>query len=227
MNMMLAFGAGILSFVSPCILPLIPSYLAMITGISASDWQKGKPQGRENLLRIAVFVGGLILPLVLLGMSASTVGQWLSTYQKLLTQLLGLIVVIFGFHLLGWLRITWFNREYRLNSLFNGKRSTWSIGLMGVAFGLGWTPCIGPMLSSILVLASQTQTMWEGGLLLLAYGLGLGLPFLFIGLLSQMAMEWLSRLKKYMQWLSWGSGLLLVIIGCLLIFGKFHYLSFM
>ncbi|WP_134703105.1 cytochrome c biogenesis CcdA family protein [Ammoniphilus sp. YIM 78166] len=81
-------------------------------------------------------------------MSASTLGQWLSTYQKLLTQILGLLVVVFGFHLLGWLRMTWFNREYRLHALFNGKRSVWSIGLMGVAFGFGWTPCIGPMLSS-------------------------------------------------------------------------------
>lgn len=225
MNMLLAFGAGVLSFASPCILPLIPSYLAMVTGMSASDWQKGKPVAEGSLLRIALFVGGLILPLVMLGMSASTLGQWLSTYQKLLTQILGLLVVVFGFHLLGWLRITWFNREYRLHALFSGKRSVWSIGLMGVAFGLGWTPCIGPMLSSILVLASQTQTMWQGGLLLFVYGLGLGLPFLFMGLLSQMAMGWISRLKNYMQWLSWASGLLLVIIGCLLIFGKFHYLS--
>lgn len=224
MDILLAFSAGLLSFVSPCVLPLIPSYLAIIAGISVEELRREDFSKKLMFLRSLVFVIGLIIPMILLGISATALGKALQLHQTFISQLLGFVVIFFGLHLLGLLRFQLFQREFRFDFLFSGKQSLISLAIMGMAFGFGWTPCIGPMLSSILILASEAETVWRGGYLLTFYGLGLGLPFILLGLFSSFSWRLLSWLKKYVQVVSIISGILLIILGVLLITGNIAYI---
>ncbi|MGO4888522.1 cytochrome c biogenesis CcdA family protein [Anaerobacillus sp. MEB173] len=225
MDYVLAFTAGILSFASACILPLIPSYLAIITGLSIDELKENTTSKFKVVPRMLAFIIGLIIPLIILGMSASAIGSMIMPYQNLISKLLGFVVILFGLHVLGLLRVTLLNREYRLDKLFTTKNSIWSVGLMGLAFGFGWTPCIGPMLSSILILAADSETMLRGGALLLVYGLGLGVPFLIIGLLSALGFTFINALKKHLGKIQIISGILLIILGLLLITGNMSYIT--
>jgi cytochrome c-type biogenesis protein len=225
MDYILAFTAGILSFTSACILPLIPSYLAVITGLSITELNDNRHHRTQILVRISMFIIGLIIPLILLGMTASTIGSVALSYSQNFSRLFGFIVILFGLHLLGLLKVQFLNRELRLDFLFKKKNSLWSVALMGLAFGFGWTPCIGPMLSSILLMAAESDTMWRGGRLLFIYGLGLGLPFLLIGILSTLGFQFLNSLKKHMRIISIFSGILLIILGLLLITGNMAYIT--
>ncbi|RXI98338.1 cytochrome c biogenesis protein CcdA [Anaerobacillus alkaliphilus] len=225
MDYILAFTAGILSFTSACILPLIPSYLAVITGLSITKLKDSRHHRSRIILRISMFILGLIIPLILLGMTASSLGSVALSYSENFSKLFGFIVILFGLHLLGLLKFQLLNREFRLDFLFKKKNSLWSVALMGLAFGFGWTPCIGPMLSSILIMAADSETMWRGGRLLFVYGLGLGLPFLVIGIISTLGFQFLNNLKKHIRTISFISGVLLVILGVLLITGNMAYIT--
>ncbi|WNF35833.1 cytochrome c biogenesis CcdA family protein [Bacillaceae bacterium IKA-2] len=225
MDYLLAFTAGILSFTSACILPLIPSYLAVITGLSITELNDNRHHRKQILVRISMFILGLIIPLILLGLTASSIGSAALSYSQNFSRLFGFIVILFGLHLLGLLKFQFLNRQFRLDFLFKKKNSLWSVALMGLAFGFGWTPCIGPMLSSILIMAADSDTMWRGGRLLFVYGLGLGLPFLLIGILSTLGFQFLNVLKKYMRLISIFSGVLLIILGLLLITGNMAYIT--
>ena len=141
MDILVAFSAGLLSFVSPCVLPLIPSYLAIIAGISIEELRQERFSKRFMFLRSLLFVIGLIIPMIILGMSASFLGQALQVHQTFISQLLGFVVILFGLHLLGLLRVQLFHREIRFDRLFSGKQSLISLAVMGMAFGFGWTPC--------------------------------------------------------------------------------------
>lgn len=224
MDIIIALSAGFLSFVSPCVLPLIPSFLAILAGLSIKEMQNQAHSKTRMFLRSLSFVIGMIIPLVILGMSASYLGGLLQSYQMLLSQLLGFVVILFGLHLLGLLNISLLNRQFRLDFMFEGKKSMWSLLLMGLAFGFGWTPCIGPMLSTILIMASTTETMWQGGFLLFVYGLGLGVPFLLLGLLSAYSMRFFNWMKRYMKVISIVSGVLLIALGLLLVTGNMAYI---
>ena len=225
MDYLLAFAAGILSFTSACILPLIPSYLAVITGLSVTELKDNRHQRTQVIIRILMFIVGLIIPLILLGLTASTLGSVALSYSQNFSKLFGFVVILFGLHLLGLLKFQFLNREFRLDFLFKKKNSLWSVTLMGLAFGFGWTPCIGPMLSSILIMAADSDTMWRGGRLLFVYGLGLGLPFLIIGVLSTLGFQFLNVLKRHMKAISILSGILLIILGMLLITGNMQYIT--
>lgn len=225
MDYILAFTAGVLSFASACILPLIPSYLAIITGLSIQELKEDSLSKFKIIPRMLAFIIGLIIPLVILGMSASAIGSLIMPYQTLLSKLLGFVVILFGLHVLGLLRVTVLQKEYRLDKLFTKNNSVFSVGLMGLAFGFGWTPCIGPMLSSILILAADAETMFRGGFLLFIYGLGLGLPFLIIGLLSALGFKFITALKKHLNKIQIVSGVLLIILGLLLITGNMSYIT--
>jgi len=225
MNLLIAFTSGILSFLSPCIVPLIPSLLAIIGGISVAELQQNQFSRKTVFYRTLVFVFGIIVPFVLLGMSASAVGSLLARYQTIISQSLGFVVILFGLHLLGILQFHFMQKEYRMDSLFAGKGGKIGVFLMGLAFGFAWTPCVGPFLGSILILASNSATVWQGGFLLLIYGLGLGIPFLLIGLVSTFALKQLGKAKKYMRPITIFSGILLIAIGILIVTGKFVYLN--
>ncbi|MBU9711443.1 cytochrome c biogenesis CcdA family protein [Evansella tamaricis] len=226
MDIWFAFAAGFLSFASACILPLIPSYMAVITGLSVTELSHAKAERFKIMPRSFAFVVGLIIPLLLIGMGATAIGSLFTpAFSTFLSQFLGFVVILFGLHLLGFLNIKLFQREIRFQRFFQRKGGIVSVALMGMAFGFGWTPCIGPMLSSILILASDSETVIRGGTLLFVYGLGLGLPFITIGAISTSSLKFLKFLQKHIKTLSILSGILLVILGLLLVTGNMAYIT--
>jgi len=179
-----ALAAGMVSFASPCVLPLVPAYLGFITGRSAEEIQDARGRARVRIVTQGLaFVLGLAIIFALLGASASLVGETLLQHLPLLWKIGGVLVVIFGLQMLGVLRIPWLYRSARLAEIKpNARASHAGAFLMGVAFGAGWTPCVGPFLAGLLGLASQQDTVVEGSVLLIVYALGLGIPFLLAGL---------------------------------------------
>lgn len=219
MSVIAAAAAGLISFLSPCCLPLLPAYMGYISGLSADELNRlGEKQTRHRLVisRSIAFAIGLILVFVALGASASLIGGWLSEYRALFTRVGGLMVLAFGLHMLGLLHIPLLHREFRpgLDARRGGVLGTMA---MGGAFGLGWTPCVGPILGSILVLASQEQTLGQGMLLLLAYGLGLGVPFVLAGLAMDRVLGATVALRRHMGFIEKVGGVLLVAMGLLLV----------
>lgn len=219
----IAFVAGVLSFVSPCCLPLVPAYLSYITGVSIEDFSKEAIANRrmQVILNAAAFAIGLALIFTLLwGTSATLLGQALYDYKDWVERIAGVLVVIFGLHMLGVIRIGIFEQEKRMD--FSQRRAPGYLGavIMGASFGVGWTPCVGPILGSIITLATQTNRMGDGMVLLLVYGLGLGLPFVLAGVLIGQLMSVLARVRRYMRPATLASGALLLLMGVLLMTGQ-------
>jgi cytochrome c-type biogenesis protein len=226
LTLLLAAGAGFLSFVSPCVLPLLPAYLGYMTGLTAEELQG--PQDTATRLHVVgralAFVLGLSLVFAALGASASTIGHALIQYQTAILRVAGLMVVLLGLHTLGLIRIPWLYRERRLS--FGGADGSY-VGafLLGAAFAAGWTPCIGPFLAGLLALASQEQTVGQGTLLLFVYGLGLGIPFVLTGLALGTSLRLLRVVKARMHALELVSGFLLVGMGLLIFSDRLSLIS--
>jgi cytochrome c-type biogenesis protein len=218
----LAFIAGILSFLSPCVLPLIPGYISFLSGLSLEELQnttqRGKILKKAGLTSI-LFVAGFSVVFVALGASASFVGKFLSAHMKILTRVAGILIVILGLYLLGVLKIGWLNVERRLKTK---KLSPGLLGafLMGLAFAFGWTPCIGPILAGILALAATQETVIKGVLLLAVYSMGLGIPFIITGFGVGIFIKCFQRYKRFIRWGEIFAGLLLVIMGVLIFFNN-------
>jgi len=202
-SFLLAFTAGLLSFLSPCFLPLIPVYLAYLSGTSGS---------KVSLAKTLAFIGGFSLVFIILGASATSLGHFFLQYQAAWRKLSAIVIIIFGLHLLDILPIKLIYREERW---FEAVKTKGWMGafLLGIAFSFGWTPCIGPVLSSILLMASTSQTLSLGILLLVAYSLGLGIPFFLVALFWQYFIGRLSRLNKYLSLLEKVSGVILITMG--------------
>jgi cytochrome c-type biogenesis protein len=222
----LALGAGLLSFLSPCVVPLLPAYLGYMTGLSAEALRQPPAtpgQRRQILSRTLAFAVGLVLVFTALGASASLVGDWLATYRPFLTRVGGLMVFAFGLHLLGVLRIALLYREFR-PALRVGRPGvgggTLNAAALGAAFAAGWTPCVGPILGSILLLASQAEGVGMGVLLLMAYGVGLGIPFVVTGLAASRALGAMMIVRRHLGLVERLSGVLLVGTGMLLLSGR-------
>src|SRR5438105_1760262 len=213
-----AIGAGMISFVSPCVLPLVPAYLGFITGRSADELQGARGQARVMILTQGLaFVLGLAVIFALLGASASILGQMLLQNQERLYQVGGVIVVVFGLQMLGITRISLLARTARVAEVTpNVQRSHLGAFAMGLAFGAGWTPCVGPFLAGLLGLASQQQTVGAGVLLLLIYALGLGVPFLLAGLAVNRSLNVMRGIRPHMLAIERVSGALLIGMGILL-----------
>src|SRR5216683_2587269 len=217
---LLALGFGLLSFLSPCCLPLLPAYLGMIAG-SAGSAREGK--GRWPLLWHGLaFVAGLSLVFALLGASASALGLLMLEQRLLLIQLGGLLIVLFGLQMLGILRLGWLARTYLHvdPAQFTARGGLAGAFLVGAAFSIGWTPCIGLFLGSLLALASQEQTVAQGALLLLFYGFGLGIPFLVAGLAADRALRLARGLRTHLRTIERAGGVVLVGMGVLLFTGQ-------
>ncbi|UCZ52038.1 cytochrome c biogenesis protein CcdA [Bacillus shivajii] len=226
MSIWFAFTAGFLSFASACVLPLIPSYIAVITGLSVTELESNRVERFKIMPRTIAFIIGLIIPLMLIGMGATVVGDLFTpATATFLSQFFGFIVIVFGLHLLGLLKFQVFQKDIRFHRLFQKKGGVISVGLIGMAFGFGWTPCIGPMLSTILILAADSSTVWQGAGLLAVYGLGLGIPFLLIALVSSSSLKVLKFLQRHVRVLSIISGILLVLFGILLVTGNMAYIT--
>ncbi len=228
-SLALAAGLGLLSFLSPCVLPLLPAYMGYISGISAEEVAQGGPNRRSRaFVRILAFALGLILVFTALGASASLIGAQLTAYRSLLAKVSGILVLAFGLHMTGILHIPLLHREFRpgLNGAGRGGRGG-PLGAvaMGAAFGLGWTPCVGPVLGTILVMAAQKETASQAVGLLLAYGLGMGLPFAITGLAMDRMLGALSSLRRHLGLIEKVSGALLMLMGLLLVADRLGALS--
>ncbi|MBU4561529.1 cytochrome c biogenesis protein CcdA [bacterium] len=218
--LLVAFGAGMASFLSPCILPLILAYLAFITGISIDELKDSQEKIR-NLKRIfyetLLFILGFSFIFVILGASATYLGGLISSYQKILRIIGGIIVILFGLYLTGLLKIRPLQYEKRIH-LKTKPTNLFGSFLIGAVFALGWSPCVGPILASILAYAATQETLSQGVLLLSIYSLGLGLPFLITALAINTFLNFFQKIRKYFKAISIASGLLLITIGLLIIF---------
>jgi cytochrome c-type biogenesis protein len=223
-----ALVAGILSFVSPCVLPLVPGYLSFISGVSLDNAHTGQtlPEGttRRVFLASVAFVLGFTVVFVALGASASTVGAFVNEKIKILSKIAGVLVIIFGLHTMGLLKI---NALYRQAQIDVQRKPAGPFGafVVGLAFAFGWTPCIGPILGSILALAAQEGTVREGALLLSVYSLGLGVPFLATSLAINRFFAAFKRVRKYYRVIEIVAGLLMVIIGALIVSDRFSLIT--
>ncbi len=212
-----AFGAGLASVLSPCVVPLVPSYLAALAGTPLT---LESVQSRALRLRVIgnalIFIAGFSLVLILSGLVATAIGQFIRQYQTLIAELGGVVMVIFGLELMGVIHLGLLKRDVRFALPRRGRLGVWSPFIMGLVFAAGWTPCVGPIWSSILLLAARSQTVWLGGVLLATYALGLALPFFILALFLTRATRWTQRLNRYLPWIERGAGLLLTILGILL-----------
>lgn len=221
----LAFGAGLLSFLSPCVLPLVPSYLTFVTGMSVDDLAASDGSRRWVATRhAALFVIGFGIVFIVLGATATTVGVLLARLLVPLQRVGGALVFLFGCYLLGTLRLPVLSRERRVHLARRPAGLAGSV-VVGMAFGAGWTPCVGPVLASILLFAGTTGSMLRGEGLLAAYTLGLGLPFLGVALAFEWFLTRRSLIARWVRPIEIFTGLLLVVVGALLASGRFSMLT--
>lgn len=217
---LVALVAGILSFLSPCVLPVVPPYLAYMGGITVGDMKGSRRARRRILLPALFFVMGLSTVFLLLGFAASAFGTFFLTNSRLFGQVAGVIIILFGLHFLGILRIPFLNHEARIDAGDQGGSALGAF-VLGLAFAAGWTPCIGPQLGTILSLAAQTDSIGRGTILLGIYAVGLGLPFLLSALFIEHAMGAMNRLKRHMGWIERSMGILLLVVGVMMVTGAF------
>ncbi len=217
-SLLAAFGAGIISFISPCVLPIIPGYISFISGVSVED-MGNISRKREVLKKVTLnsvfFVLGFSVVFVLLGATASFIGKFLISKLPLLNKIAGVIIVIFGLHLMGIFKIPFLNYEKRFHSETKGLGYLGSF-VVGLAFAFGWTPCIGPILAGILTIAANQSTIGQGIILLSFYSLGLGLPFLITAVSFNTFLGAFSKVKKHFRTVELVSGAFLVLIGVLI-----------
>lgn len=219
-----ALAAGFVSFLGPCVLPLIPGFLSFISGLSIDDLQAGPNKtGKKALTASILFVLGFSTVFVLMGASASLVGGFLLQYRDLLNKAAAILIIIFGLSLLGLFNLPFFGTGSLQAKVKN--KGFFSIILLGMAFAIGWTPCIGPILASILAYAAATGTVHEGMALLATYSIGLGIPFILSGLLFNRFLTAFSLLRKHYQAISVISGLLLITMGLLILTGQIIYVN--
>ncbi|SEB68682.1 cytochrome c biogenesis CcdA family protein [Rhodobacter sp. 24-YEA-8] len=215
----IALIAGVLSFLSPCVLPVVPPYLAYMGGISVGEMKEGRAR-RRILIPALFFVLGLSVIFLLLGFTMSAFGAFFLQNQVMFARVAGVVIFIFGLHFTGIIRIPILDREARLDAGDQGG-SAFGAFLLGLAFAAGWTPCIGPQLGTILSLAAQEGSVTRGTFLLGVYAVGLGLPFLISALFIERAMGVMTRLKRHMKWIERAMGALLLIVGIMMVTGAF------
>jgi cytochrome c-type biogenesis protein len=222
-GILLAFTAGLVSFLSPCVLPLVPSYLAFVTGMSLEDLEKGVNR-KTTLIHAVLFVVGFSLIFVLLGAGASFLGQFFRLYRQWIERIGGVLIIVMGLHLSGLLRLAPLLRERRVHLADKPAGYLGTVGV-GVAFGAGWTPCLGPYLAAILTYGLAQETMWQGVGLLSVYSLGLAVPFLLSALALDRFLQAFKGFRRWMPVVEKASGLLLVFLGLLLLTGRLTVLS--
>lgn len=225
--MMIALVAGVLSFLSPCVLPIVPPYLAYMSGISMGNMTGDQvdPLARRKAFWAALFfVMGLSTVFLFLGFTASVFGRFFLSNQDLFSKIAGGVIILFGLHFLGIFRIAMLDREARLDAGDQGG-SAFGAYVLGLAFAFGWTPCIGPQLGTILSLAASEASVAKGTALLGIYALGLGLPFVLVAVFLERSMSVVSRLKRHMRLIERAMGLLLIFVGLMMVTGAFSAFS--
>jgi len=223
--MMIALFAGLLSFLSPCVLPIVPPYLAYMGGVSMHDMEEERAARRRVLMSAAFFVMGLSTVFLLLGFAFSAIGRTFLQFQDWFLTISGLIVMIFGAHFVGVFRIGFLDREARMDAGDKGGSAAGAY-ILGLAFAFGWTPCLGPILGAILGLAASEADTARGTTLLAVYALGLGIPFLLVAAFFPRLKGVMTWMKRHMDKIERTSGLLLWTVGLMMITGQFAALSY-
>jgi cytochrome c-type biogenesis protein len=226
-SLIAAFAGGFLSFISPCVLPLIPGYLSFVSGVSMEELRSGEASAASRwqvLSASLAFVAGFSLVFIALGASASAIGEFLMSRLPLLGKIAGVLIIIFGLHTMGVFRLRFLETEKRVHAQ---RKPAGLIGslLVGVAFAFGWTPCIGPILGGILAIAGSKQTVGEGVTLLAVYSAGLGIPFLLTSLAVNQFFQATARIRRYYHTIEVASGVLLVGIGVLIFTNQFTVIA--
>ena len=217
----IAFGAGLISFLSPCVLPLIPGYISFISGASLNELLEKK---KINLIPLILFTLGFSFVFIIFGAAASFLGQIFLQNSQTLRIVAGLIIIIFSLQLIGIINISFLNFEKKIYTKNNSN--IWFAFVIGMAFGFGWTPCIGPILGSILALASTEETVFKAVILLSFYSLGLAIPFILSGYLIQKFLMFSKNFKKNMNLVSKTGGIILLITGILILTNQLQVLGY-
>jgi cytochrome c-type biogenesis protein len=223
-----AFLAGLISFVSPCVLPIVPPYMAYLAGLTFDELQddnRSAASTRQLILSSIAFVLGFTTVFVALGTTASVIGQSIARYFDALSVIAGVIIIVMGLHFIGVFRIGLFYREARFQI---DRRPAGVLGayVLGLAFAFGWTPCVGPVLAAILFVAGAEATAARGGLLLGIYSLGIGLPFLLAAVFASRFLGWASRFKRHMHKIEIAMGAILVVTGILFMTGQMSEIAY-
>jgi cytochrome c-type biogenesis protein len=226
-----AFLAGLVSFLSPCVLPLVPGYVSLISGAGVEQLKTQESQLlRKVMLNSVAFILGFSVVFIALGAVATEVSQMLSRYRSTLAQIAGVVIILFGLHLTGVFKIKALYTDARLHSVKGGS-TAWGAFVIGFAFAFGWTPCVGPVLTVILTFAAAQDSITKGVMLLAIYSMGLAVPFLLTALGVERFLKFYSRFRAHMHAIEVGSGVLLIALGVLLVIGRFtiisNYLSFL
>ena len=220
-ELFVAFGAGLVSFLSPCVLPLIPGYISYISGQSLQNTLETK---KINMFALILFCLGFSSVFIILGASASFLGKTLLQNSEILRIIAGIIIIIFSLQLIGLINISYLNFEKRFDT--KGSRNILFPYIIGLAFGFGWTPCIGPILGSILALASIEETLSRAVLLLIFYSLGLAIPFVLAGYLIQRFLLFSKNFKKNINFISKTGGIILLVTGILILTNQLQSIGF-
>lgn len=226
-SLALAFAAGLLTFFAACLLPVIPAYFSYLASLAlrTKEGPESKFYQRRVLINSLLFVLGFLLIFTLLGLGASILGQWLAVNRLWLRGIGAIFLVVLGINLLEVIKFPWLHKSWSLKVPQPTRWHNLTALVFGITFGLAWTPCIGPTLAIILLLASQSATIAQGTVLLIVFGLGLGLPFILIGSVFQRAADYLPHLAKWTRLIKIISGSVIIIIGLLLLFNKLGSLS--
>lgn len=221
-----AFVAGLLSFLSPCVLPLIPAYFTFITGFSIEELTEeyNSEIRKKVFLSTFLFVLGFSLVFILMGASASYLGGLMYTYKKLIRIIGGILIIILGIHLTGLIRIPGLDFEKRITL---EKKPLHFLGtlIIGMAFGAGWSPCIGPLLGSILIIAGSQETVWQGVILLGIYSAGLAIPFIIISIFINFLLIFIKKASKVLKYVNVVAGVVLIVMGLILVSNKLYVFS--
>jgi len=220
-ELFIAFGAGLISFLSPCVLPLIPGYISFISGASLNELLAKK---KVNLIPLVLFTLGFSFVFIMFGAAASYLGQVLLQNSQTLRVIAGLVIIIFSLQLIGLINISFLNFEKKVYTKKNNN--IWFSFVVGMAFGFGWTPCIGPILGSILALASTEETIFKAVILLSFYSLGLAIPFILSGYLMQRFLMFSKNFRKNIKLVSRIGGVILLITGILILTNQLQVLGY-
>jgi cytochrome c-type biogenesis protein len=220
-----AFVAGVLSFLSPCVLPLVPGYISLISGATVEEMRVEEQRRLAAVMLSSVmFILGFSIVFVLLGAIATSLGQLTKQYYPILTRIAGAVIIVFGLHLTGIWKIKALYADKRMHDV-KGGGTPWGAFVVGFAFAFGWTPCIGPILATILTFAASEETVAKGVLLLAIYSLGLAVPFLLTSLGVERFLAFYSRFRRHLHTVEVASGVLLIVIGALVLTRHFTVLS--
>jgi cytochrome c-type biogenesis protein len=220
-GILIAFGAGLLSFLSPCVLPLIPSYVTFVTGLSLEDVQRSR---RTAIVHSLLFILGFTIIFLALGATATVLGRMLGYYRDWIGRIGGVLLIVMGLYLIGLFDLAFMSRERRFHIADKPVGYLGTV-LVGIAFGAGWTPCIGPILGGVLTYTASTADLPRGMMLLTAYSLGLAVPFFLASLAIDRFLGFFQRFRKWLVWVSRVAGVLMIAVGILMVMNYFSILS--